>query len=130
MAMSCRFLVVDDSPSAIQGIRSVIESHAEWEICGEAATPSEGIAKATALMPDVVILDLHMQERDGFETAKAILRERPMVPIILYSIFGTAGIVPRSVQVGIRRVVSKADGGPALVSAIREILSSKRLSEG
>jgi DNA-binding NarL/FixJ family response regulator len=120
--MAHRILVVDDSRSALKGIRAVIETQPEWEVCGEITNPYEGILKAKTMMPDVVIVDLHMQQIDGFEVARAIKNSRPEVPIILYSVFGTSGIVPSAITVGIRQVVSKADGGPALIHAIRQAL--------
>ena len=120
--MAQRILVIDDSRAALAGIRSVIETNAEWEVCGEAMNPVDGIAKASELKPDLIIMDLHMQELDGFQATTEILRKRPTIPIILFSVFGTAGIVPGALKAGIRRVVAKEDGGEALAAAIREVL--------
>ena len=128
--MSHRILVIDDSRAALQGIRCIVETQPGWEVCGETMNPFEGILKATTLMPDLIIIDLHMQQIDGFETARAIRKSRPAVPIILYSVFGTSGLVPSAIMIGIRRVVSKADGGPALVSAIREALRPSAAAAG
>jgi DNA-binding NarL/FixJ family response regulator len=117
-----RILVIDDSPAALQAVRLLIQMRPKWEICGEATSAADGIAKATTLMPDIIVLDLQMQEMDGFQAAREILRSRPSVPIILFSVFGSPGIVPGALQAGIKRVVAKADGASPLLSAIEELL--------
>lgn len=128
--MSRRILVIDDSRAALKGIRAVIESQAGWEVCGEITNPYEGILKVATMMPDLVIVDLHMPQMDGFEVARLIRKRRPEVPIILFSVFGTSGIVPSALTVGIRQVVSKADGGLALLVAIREALPKSSAAVG
>src|SRR5215469_18536295 len=66
-------------------MRSLIESHEGWEVCGEAEDGDEAVPKAAALNPDAIILDLVMPRMDGLEAARHILKASPSVPIILHT---------------------------------------------
>ena len=58
--MSKHILLVDDSDVCRKVTRLIVESQADLEVCGEAVDGVEGIEKAKALKPDLIILDLAM----------------------------------------------------------------------
>ena len=60
-----QILVVDDHDVVRQGLRALIEGHPGWQVCGEASTGREAVAKAEKLHPDVIILDVAMPEING-----------------------------------------------------------------
>lgn len=53
-------LIVDDNAAVRRSLRRVLESHPQWEVCGEAANGCEAITKAQELQPDLIVLDLSM----------------------------------------------------------------------
>jgi DNA-binding NarL/FixJ family response regulator len=55
-----RILIADDHEVARKGIRSLLESHADWEICAEARDGREAVEYAARLKPDVLLLDIGM----------------------------------------------------------------------
>jgi len=65
-------LLVDDHPLFRKGIRQLIEMEDDLEICAEARGGDEALAIAQANEPDLILLDLNMQGRDGLDTLRAL----------------------------------------------------------
>ncbi|PYU37223.1 MAG: hypothetical protein DMG53_28720 [Acidobacteria bacterium] len=78
--MAIRILIADDHELERQGLRSLLESHEGWEVCGDAEDGDEAVAQAAALSPDAIILDLAMPRMDGLEAARHIRKAAPTVP--------------------------------------------------
>jgi two-component system LytT family response regulator len=62
-----RVLLVDDEPPARKRMRHLLRSVSDVEIVGEAGTGSDAISAATAHTPDLILLDIHLPDMDGFE---------------------------------------------------------------
>ena len=65
-----RILIADDHDLMRRGVKTLLQSHAGWEICGEAHTGREAVAQAEELKPDIVILDISMPDLNGVEAAR------------------------------------------------------------
>jgi two-component system, LytTR family, response regulator len=61
-----RALIVDDEPPARKKVRHLLRPFADIEIVGEAGTGAEAIAAADRLQPDLILLDIHLPDMDGF----------------------------------------------------------------
>jgi two-component system nitrate/nitrite response regulator NarL len=72
--MAVKILIADDHEIVRQGIRRVLESKPEWEICGEASNGQQAVHMAQELTPDVIIMDVTMPVMSGFEAADEISR--------------------------------------------------------
>ena len=107
--MALKILIVDDSAVFRQGLRTLLESRVDWEICGEAADGMEGIDKARELIPNLILMDFSMPRMTGLESAAAILKEFPKVPIVLLTLYVTKQLAQAARNVGIRATVAKAD---------------------
>ena len=105
--MALRILIVDDSTVFREGLRTMLESRVDWEICGEAADGMEGIEKNRELMPNLILMDLSMPRMTGLESAAAILKEFPKVPIVLLTLYVTKQLAQAARNVGIRATISK-----------------------
>ncbi len=79
-----RVLVVDDSRSARELIRALIEAAPGLSVCGEAANGREAVEKTLALKPDIVTMDLQMPEMDGMQAIEEIMAQQA-VPILVLS---------------------------------------------
>jgi two-component system, LytTR family, response regulator AlgR len=76
-----KVLIVDDEPPARERLRSLLTEIGDTEIVAEAASGTEALSQATALSPDVVLLDVRMPGMDGIEAARHLntLQEPPAV---------------------------------------------------
>jgi YesN/AraC family two-component response regulator len=78
-----RVLIVDDYEAVRKGVCAILSSRLDIEVCGEAGNGKEAIDKATALRPDLIILDVTMPILNGFDAAREILKVLPDVPILI-----------------------------------------------
>ena len=67
-----RVLIADDEPVARSVLREHLEHFPAIEVVGEAATGPEVIAEVNRLNPDLLFLDIHMPQLDGFAALKAL----------------------------------------------------------
>ena len=77
-------LIVDDSPTVTDGLRSILSAYPDIELVGEASGGLEAIAKAEELRPDVILMDAQMPEVDGVEATRAIKEQMPDTKIDLF----------------------------------------------
>lgn len=86
MTNPIRVLLVDDHALFRSGIKLLLQRHDDFEVVGEASDAIEGVKRAKALQPDIVLLDLHMPGLSGLEAIQLIRDEVPECHIILLTV--------------------------------------------
>ncbi|MBW1988134.1 MAG: chemotaxis-specific protein-glutamate methyltransferase CheB [Deltaproteobacteria bacterium] len=79
-----RVLVVDDSATARAALQQILATDEQFLVVGVAEDGSEAVQMVPATRPDVVIMDIHMRDMDGFEATRLIMEQNP-VPIVILS---------------------------------------------
>lgn len=120
-----RILIADDHEVARKGIRSLLESHPGWEICGEAKDGREAVELATQQKPDVLLLDIGMPNLNGLDAARQILTITPDARILILTIHDSEQVVREVLAAGARGFLLKSDAGRDLVAAV-EALQNRR----
>ena len=77
-----RILIVDDHPVVREGLRTLLAGRREFQIVGEAADGIGAVAKADALRPHIIVMDVSMPQMGGVEATRRILAELPSIEII------------------------------------------------
>ncbi len=80
-----RVLITDDSVVIRRLISNCLAEDPDIEVAGTAANGQIALAKIEQLSPDLVTLDIEMAEMDGLETLAAIRKQRPKLPVIMFS---------------------------------------------
>jgi len=111
-------LLADGHDIVRRGVRDLLSSHPEWQVCGEARNGRDAITLATRFKPDVLVIAIDLPELDGIETARWIKRMIPETEILFYTSHDEEYLIARALQMGARGYVLKADPDEKLIEAI------------
>jgi DNA-binding NarL/FixJ family response regulator len=103
-----RILIADDNATVRRGLRSLIATHRDWDVCGEAVDGREAIERARELHPDVLLLDLVMPGMNGLDAARELAKCEPELQILLCSVQLSTYVVDEAEKAGIQGAVSKS----------------------
>ncbi|HEV2492203.1 MAG TPA: response regulator transcription factor [Terriglobia bacterium] len=120
-----KILVVDDHDVVRRGLRVLLETHAGWKVCGEAATGGEAIRKAQKLEPDIVVLDIGIPEPNGLEVARRLRKAGLKAQILVLTIHESEELVSALLKAGARGFMLKSDAGRELITAIEALNQHK-----
>jgi DNA-binding NarL/FixJ family response regulator len=123
--LAYRILIADDQEMVRKMLRALFETHADWQVCAEAANGLEAVQKAAELKPDIIILDLAMPEMDGLHAAREILSTSPAVPILLHTNHAFSSLALEAKKNGIREVINKSVSEQELISAVEALLNER-----
>ena len=84
-----KVLLVDDHERFRQSVASFLNEQGCVEIVGEAVDGNEAITKSEQLHPDLVLMDVDMPNRDGFEATREIKLQRPETKVVILSMHGS-----------------------------------------
>jgi DNA-binding NarL/FixJ family response regulator len=116
-----RILIADDHEVARQGIRSLLERHPGWEVCGEAKDGRETVELASRMNPDLILLDIGMPNLNGLEAARQILAASPEIAILILTMHDSDQVVREGLRAGARGFLLKSDAGRDLVAAVEAL---------
>jgi len=116
-----RLLVVDDHEIVRKGLRSVLANAHGVEVVGEAAGVAEAISEAIRLTPDVVLMDVRLQDGTGVEACREVLASRPATRVLFLTSFSDEDAVLAAVFAGASGYLLKEIGAGALLTAIASV---------
>lgn len=114
-----RVLIVDDHQMVREGLRCILEEYEDLTVVGEASTGKQALQLAGTLMPEVVIMDMHMPGWNGAESTRQILKEHPSTVVIGLSIQTDPHIAESMLDAGAAAFLPKETMGKELYSAIQ-----------
>lgn len=120
-----RILIADDHDLMRRGVKSLLQAHPGWEVCGEAHTGREAVAKTEELKPDVVIMDISMPELNGVEAARRIRKVSPASEVLILSVHYSDQLIREILDAGVRGYMVKSDSDRELVVAVETLASHK-----
>ena len=95
-----RVMVVDDHEMVRRGICAYLETEDDLEVVGEAASGQTAVVMARELKPDVILMDLVMEDGTGVEASERIKRELPEVQIIILTSYIDENLIFPALEAG------------------------------
>ena len=120
--MAANILIVDDHEIVRRGLRSLLSSRPDWQICGEAIDGVQGVEKAKALRPALVLMDISMPRMNGLEATRIIRKELPETTVVIISQNDPEVARRQAKEVDAAAYVAKADLSRDLLPTISRLL--------
>jgi len=116
-----RIMLADDYEVVRQGLRKILESREDWEVCGEATDGRAAVDQAIKLKPDVVVIDLLMPELNGLEATRQIRRALPDTEVLIFTVRETVELIREVLAAGARGYILKSESGQRIIEAIETL---------
>ena len=122
-----RVLIADDHRLFRDGMRALLNSAPDLEVVGEAGDGEQAVAKAAALRPDVILMDLQLPGFNGVEATRRILHSQPSVSVLVLTMFEDTDTVLAAMRAGARGYILKDTDEEALLRSVRAVASGEAL---
>lgn len=122
-----RILIVDDHPVVRQGLRSLLATHADLEIVGEAEDGAQVLPLLAESQADVILLDLQMKVQGGIEVARRVRASHPEVKIIVLTTYDDESLLREAMEAGVHGFLLKSVSHETLPDSIRAVMRGERL---
>jgi two-component system, NarL family, response regulator NreC len=116
-----RILIVDDHEIVRKGLRSLVESCPQLEICGEAADGIEAVEATVRLAPDIVVMDISMPKVNGLDATKQIREKVPRTRVLILSQHDSSQMVNAAKQAGAVAYIAKTQVAHDLLTALEAV---------
>ncbi|MFB7249634.1 response regulator [Microbacterium sp. NPDC056234] len=121
MSEQIRLLLVDDQELIRVGFRLVLEAEEDLVVVGEAGDGAAAIARAAALAPDVVLMDVRMPGTDGIAATDAIVRAHPQTRVLVLTTFDLDEYAFGAIRAGASGFLLKDAQRQELIAAVRAV---------
>ncbi|WP_326823857.1 response regulator transcription factor [Streptosporangium sp. NBC_01756] len=116
-----KILIVDDHALVRAGFRMILDAQDNMTVVGEAEDGEEALRRTRELLPDVVLMDLHMPGADGITATGAIIAELPEVRVLALSTFDLDDYVVDALRAGASGFLPKDISPEELVEGVRVV---------
>jgi PAS domain S-box-containing protein len=116
-----RILVADDHELVRRGVRSLLETRPDIEVCGEASDGLDAIEQARHLSPDLIVMDISMPALNGLEATREIRRTLPTIDILILSQHHSTEMMRQAFDAGARGYVVKTAISEDLLRGIDKV---------
>lgn len=114
-------LIADDHEMIRKALCELFASQEDFEVCADAENGKEAVELAQVFLPDLILLDLSVPVMNGIEAACELKRLMPMVPIIVFSDYGSVLSDREARDTGISAVISKDANLSVLLDRARSV---------
>jgi DNA-binding NarL/FixJ family response regulator len=122
-----RLFIADDHTLFRDGLRALFSSLPDMEVVGEAATGEAAVEGAIEVLPDVILMDIQMDEVNGIEATRQIVRAVPHVGVIVVTMMEADDSVFAAMRAGARGYVLKGADQEEMLRTIRAVAAGEAL---
>ena len=122
MRQKSRIFIVDAQPIFCLGLGRAIQQETDLTVCGHATNTTEALEKIEKLKPDLVILDIALEESNGLDLLKQIAMQDSNPPCLVCSALSELRYAQRAVNAGALGYLTKQESVSELLTAIHALL--------
>lgn len=120
-----RIFVVDDHPAIQEALAATVGSESDLELVGSARTAAEGMEQIRQLRPDVVVVDISLEDAHGLDLVHQIRSELPETQVVVFSMYDEVAYAERAIRAGAMGYVMKSESTQSVVEAIRTVVQGE-----
>ncbi|WP_010650089.1 response regulator [Oceanobacillus massiliensis] len=124
-----RTVVIDDHEIVRKGIIAYLQTEDDIDIIGQAASGNEGAELVLELRPDVVLMDLIMDNGNGIEATKRIMEKHAACKIIILTSFYDDEQIFPAIQAGAFSYILKTSSAPEIAETIKKAARNENVIE-
>jgi two-component system, NarL family, response regulator LiaR len=124
-----RIMLVDDHDMVRKGLSSYLVTEPDFEIVGEASSGNEAVNKVRELQPDVILMDLIMENGNGIEATKKIMADDVSCKIIILTSFYDDEQVFPAIEAGAFSYLLKTASADEITTTIRKAVAGESVIE-
>lgn len=118
-------LIVDDHPVVRRGLKQLVESEEDLQVCGEVGDAGAAHVALEELEPDLILLDLNLEGMGGIDLTKQVRSGHPDLPVLVVSMYEEALYAERALHAGARGYIMKRAPDDEIIQAVRHVLDGK-----
>jgi DNA-binding NarL/FixJ family response regulator len=123
--MTANVFLVEDHPIVREGVGRLIEKEPDMTICGEAENGTEALTRIERVRPDVVLVDLSLENSSGLDLIQDLRLRWPKMPVLVLSMYDEMYYAERVLRAGAMGYVMKQEAPRKIIQAIRTVLTGK-----
>lgn len=121
MPQTLRILIAEDHETVREGLKLLIDSQTDMEVCGEAGDGAAAVSLTKELKPDVVMMDVTMPELNGLKATQKLVKFNPDVKIVTLTRHTDNGYLQELLKAGASGYILKQSPSAELLKAIRVV---------
>jgi DNA-binding NarL/FixJ family response regulator len=118
-----KVFLVDDHPLLQLALMHLINGTADLVVCGEASTGRQALELIDTMMPDILIVDISLEDCSGVELIKKVAASHPHLPCLALSMYDESVYALRVLRAGGRGYIMKQEMPKTVLAAIRRVLA-------
>lgn len=126
MKKSTHIVIIDDSPVFREGVRSVLNRDDRYCIVGETGTLEDGIKLIEELKPDLILMELWLQDQNAMNDIRHIKKRFPKLVIMILSAYRELNYIVQTFMAGVSGFVLKESNISKLFKGLEAVLSGDR----
>ena len=128
-ANTIRILIADDHPIIREGLSAILRSEKDIELIAEAVDGAQACELYDRHIPDVLMLDLRMPEKDGLQVITELMSTRRSKPrIIVMTTYETEEDVRCALQAGAKGYLVKGAQPEQILEAVRRVAKGEAVA--
>ncbi len=127
MPYPIQILIVDDHPVVRRGLLSLLDSHQDLLVVGEAENGHEVLPFLSNHKVDVILLDILMKGQNGIEVTRRVRRTYPEVKIIILTTYDDESLLHEALEAGVDGFLLKSVSHETLPDSIRAVMRGDKI---
>ena len=123
--MAIKVMLADDHIMMREGIRQLLEFDGSVEVIGEANDGNECLANLVSLNPQVLLLDINMQGKNGIEVLEEIKSKKINVKVLILTVHAEIEYLIKAVDMGVDGYILKDSESAELKRAINAVVNGE-----